>query len=260
MNQRHHLRTCLAAASTLLASLVSAAAELSFAPVADTSVFFGVGYDNVADGAGPHLWLAVTAGDFNRRALLRFDLSAIPRGSVVREVRLSLYESRARDQHNVAVHRLLASWGEGLSNAGTSGAGAPATPGSATWINRFHPGTPWVSTGGEFVATASASSSVGLAGERYTWGPTPGLQADVQTWVDNPAINHGWVLIGVENVSQNAKRFESRENTTAANRPQLQVIYDPAAAVVSDSDVPLPPWALALMAVGLGAALLRRKR
>jgi hypothetical protein len=260
MTRIQPLRTGTATAALLLAALTCAAAELSFAPVADTSIFSGAGYDNLADGAGPHLWLAVTAGDFNRRALLRFDLSAIPSGSVVREVRLSLYESRARDEHNVTVHRMLASWGEGLSNAGTSGAGAPATPGSATWINRFHPGTPWAIPGGDFVASASASTAVGAPSQRYTWGPTPGLLADVQTWVDNPALNHGWVLIGVENVSQNAKRFESRENNTAANWPQLQVVYDAAPAGVSDSNVPLPPWALALMAAGLGAALLRHKR
>jgi hypothetical protein len=260
MKPRCHLGICFAAGSLLLAPLAGAAAELSFAPVADTSIFFGAGFDSVADGAGPHLWLAVTAGDFNRRALLRFDLSAIPSGSVVREVRLSLYESRARDQHSVSVHRLLAAWGEGLSNAGTSGAGAPATPGSATWSNRFHPGTPWAVAGGDFVADASASISVGAPSERYTWGPTPGLQADVQTWVDNPSLNHGWVLIGVENVSQNAKRFESRENPTAANWPRLQVVYDPAQVVVADSDVPLPPWALALMVAGLGVALMRSKR
>jgi hypothetical protein len=46
------------------------------------------------------------------------------------------------------------------------------------------------------------------------------MVADVQGWLDTPANNHGWILIGPEDV-QSAKRFGSRENSDVALRPAL---------------------------------------
>jgi hypothetical protein len=239
---------------------MTSAAELQLAPQRDTSIYNGTpGSGNLADGSGDFLWLSVTAEGLNRRALLRFDLSAIPPGSVVQQVQLALYESRARDGHDVAVHRLQRAWGEGTSNAGGSGAGAPAAAGDATWLNAFHPATPWSQPGGDFVAAPSAVAPVGLPGQFYTWGSTPALLADVQTWVDQPATNHGWILIGNEQGLQNAKRFESRNNAAAANRPRLTVRYDPPPAG-NDADIPVPAWALVLLAAAVSARLWRRPR
>jgi hypothetical protein len=40
-----------------------------------------------------------------------------------------------------------------------------------------------------------------------------------------PNFNYGWIVIGDEANSQTARRFDSRENPTAANRPRLRVYY-----------------------------------
>jgi hypothetical protein len=165
------------------------------------------------------------AGSF-RRGLVRFDLSAIPPGSTVTSVSLRLYCSAAgvTTQYPIALHRLLASWGEGTSLA-FGGGGAASTPGDATWVNRFHPGQPWTTPGGDFVATASASRNVGGQGF-YTWTTTAGMVADVQQWVNNAATNHGWLFKGNELTQQSVKRFDSRE-AGATTRPQLTVTFTP---------------------------------
>jgi hypothetical protein len=231
------------------------AAEVVLSPSQDNTVYTGNGFETRSDGQGDYLWLSVTAGGVNRRTLIKFDTSGIPPGAVVTAVTFSLYESRARDAHTVTLHRLLRSWGEGASNGGGQGEGAPAAPGDATWLHAFFPAVFWAQPGGDHVAAPSATATVGFPGEFYRWGPNAGLRDDVQAWVDSPASNHGWILIGQEGGLQNAKRFESRNNSVAANRPQLRVVYE----LQDQGDVPLPAWLLAAAAAGIGWRLSRLK-
>lgn len=233
------------------------AAELVLTPTQDNSIFAGGGYESRSDGAGDFLWLSVTAGGINLRCLVKFDTTSIPAGSIIRQVTLSLYESRARNEHVVRVHRLQRSWGESSSNGGGSGEGADAAPGDATWSHAFHPGVAWTQAGGDYLATASAQASVGTQGVFYSWGPNAALAADVQAWVNDASANHGWILIGDEQGLQNAKRFESRNNASSTNRPRLVVVYDPPE--MGAGDVPLPAWALWAMGALMGGALVRRR-
>jgi hypothetical protein len=227
-------------------------------PVQDTSIYSGTAASaGLSDGTGDYLWLSVTAEGLNRRALVKFDLTAVPAGAVVREVRVSLYQSRSRENHSVSIHRLTRGWGESSSNAGGAGTGVPAAPGDATWVSTFHPNLPWTVPGGDFVAAASASTFVAFPGEFYTWGTTPALVGDVQAWIDQPSANHGWILIGSEAGLQNAKRFESRNNATASTRPRLQVIYDPP-ALAGEGDIPVPPWALIVLAGAMAIRMVSR--
>ncbi len=260
-------RRVAGAAVVLLAAAAAHAQDstLTVSAVQDTSVFFGTpGSEALADGAGDFLWLSVTAEGQVRRLLVKFDLSAVPPGSVVRKVTLTLFESRSREDHDVAVYRLLGAWGEGASNAGGAGNGAPAAPGDATWLHRFFPNTFWATPGGDRVAAASAVLRVGLPNTFYAWvaetppagTPVPRLVQDVQAWVDVPAANHGWILIGAEGGVQNAKRFESRNNATVG--PKLTVVYGPAQGAEQSGDVPMPGWALGLLAALLaGGAVVR---
>lgn len=49
-------------------------------------------------------------------------------------------------------------------------------------------------------------------------------------FLDTPATNLGWVLLGDENVVQSAKRFSTREEPSANLRPTLTVEYIPSPA------------------------------
>lgn len=230
------------------------ATAFTFTPSADTSLFVDItgtnpAYEQVSDGQGSSLWLDTTAGGVLRRALLRFDLGAIPAGWQVSAVTLTLYQSRARSVHDVALHRVLAPWGEGASDGGAQGNGAPAQAGDATWRWRDYGVSEWQQPGGDFVAQASASTFVGQPNQAYTWGSSAGMVADVQHWLDQPGSNHGWILIGAELDAQNAKRFESSESLQVELRPLLTVLAAP---------VPEPASAL-LLALGGGSLLLLRR-
>lgn len=246
--------------AVLTATSLTFAVEYRLEAAADTTIFAdtsgGTQSDGLSDG-GPNLWLSATVGGQTRRALIRFDLSAIPAGSTITSVQLTLYQLRARGEHPVRVHRLLAPWGEATSNAGGSGSGVAARPGDATWSHRFFPQVPWSQRGGDFIQQASTSLTVGLVESAFTWPSTQTAVADAQSWLDQPSSNHGWILVGDDVNDGTAKRLGSREGATAALRPVLVVQATPPAANDS-ADTPLPLWASALLGAGL-LALIRRK-
>lgn len=112
---------------------------------------------------------------------------------------------------------------------------------------------------------ASAVQLVGSADASYSWsgalpagtGAAPRVVTDVQSWVNAPAGNHGWIIIGDETTPQNAKRFESRNSGFDVRKPQLSVVYGEP-VIVADGDVPLPAWALVVLASMLIATGWRR--
>ena len=142
---------------------------------------------------------------------------------------------------SITLHRVLADWGEGGSNApGEEGGGATARANDATWRHRFFPDSRWTALGGDFSDTVSDRTTVGGIGV-YTWGSTPEMVADVQGWLDQPESNFGWMLRGNEENDKTAKRFDTRE-AAAANRPVLLVEFTPtcegliATRIGSDDD------------------------
>ena len=206
---------------------------------AQTQITLGAAKDNtlyevngaeVSNGAGDHLFAGRTNDGFRRRGLIAFDLSSIPPGATVTAVNLRLVMSRSKAQaKNVGLHLVLQDWGEGTSHAsGEEGGGAIPTSGDATWTKRLYPSTAWSTAGGSFLAAASATTAVNHEGA-YTWS-SAGMIADVQAWVDSPAMNFGWVLVGEENGTKTTKRFDTRTNPNIANRPQLTVTFDASVA------------------------------
>jgi FtsP/CotA-like multicopper oxidase with cupredoxin domain len=181
----------------------------------------------VSNGAGEYVFTGRTKDGVRHRGVIAFDIAgSIPAGSTVNSVTLQLHLSREANTtlRTTTLHRLLADWGEGTSNAGQNeGQGAPSTTNDATWIHRFYPSTFWATAGGDFNATAGASTGVTGNGF-YTWSAST-LVTDVQAWLDTPSGNFGWLILGDESVVETSKRFDSRENGQTANRPALIVDY-----------------------------------
>jgi hypothetical protein len=204
------------------------------------TITFSPGKDNTlyeesvnSNAKGQNIFTGKTApqgGPSNRRALLSFPLSASlpPTGGItVVSATLTLYCNRSvSGPSNVSLHKLLADWGEGTSDAGSSadGLGVAPTANDATWQDRFYNVNPWATPGGNFTATASATTPVDGQGVTYSWSSAQ-LAADVQGWVNNPSTNFGWIVIGDEVTITTAKRFGSRENPTPAFRPVLTITY-----------------------------------
>ena len=83
----------------------------------------------------------------------------------------------------------------------------------------------WATPGGDFQSTPSFSFAMPTAGT-FVVPASPGLVADVQGWRNNPASNFGWILKAqAENTIYTARRLDSRQSLTAANRPTLTVTY-----------------------------------
>jgi len=209
---------------------------------------------NLSNGAGDSIYAGRTLQfqDSLRRAVLAFNVAgAVPAGSTIVSATLRLYcvQSVSGDQP-MTLHRTLQNWGESTSNSngmGGGGGGAFAMPGDATWLHTFSPGGLWANPGGDFDATASASTLVGGGGAIYQWTSAQ-LALDVQSWLDNPGANFGWTLLGNESFDGSAKRFASRETTNIfAIKPTLVVEY-----------VPEPATAM-LLALGI-AGVARRRR
>jgi len=185
---------------------------------------------NLANGAGERLFTGISDDEVARRALLFFDVeSVIPSGSEIVSARLLLNLSKKPTGDAASfidVHRVSQFWTEGPSNpSGQEGLPATAQSGDATWLHRTFNTVSWTTPGGDFAAGASASQAVDAEGPVVV--ESQGLALDVQDWLDAPAANHGWILLGDEAGQRNARRFDSRENAAAGNRPQLEIEYIP---------------------------------
>jgi spore coat protein A len=183
-----------------------------------------------SDGAGAYLFAGNNNDESARRALIAFDVGAVvPPGSTIDTVELRLLLSRTNVADNpIDLHRVTAAWGEGSSRAaGNEGGGGPAAQGDATWTYREWPDKPWTNPGGDFVASVSASTLVQSSDTSCTWSDSPMVQ-DVQGWLDNPAQNFGWILVGESSQGASSKRFDSR-NGSPATAPQLTITFTPPA-------------------------------
>jgi hypothetical protein len=209
-------------------------------PIKDNTLYEFVPADGDRSNAlGLHFFTGETAMGELRRGVLAFDIAGnIPAGSAILGVTLSLNMSMTPSvtPRTTELHKLLADWGEGTSQAsGEEGMGAPATTNDATWRHRFFDTIFWTTEGGDFSATVSASQSVGAVG-MYTWSSSQ-MVADVQSWLNNPAANFGWLVLGDESEGATAKRFDTRES---ASPPVLTIIYRPAGSRPTPTPRPRP--------------------
>ncbi|MBL8724708.1 MAG: DNRLRE domain-containing protein [Planctomycetes bacterium] len=216
---------------SLIAALAMTAADLT----AQTTVSVPCVLDNtlyqsatgtLSNGRGTGLYVGVTGQPGIRRPLLKFDVDGVvPAGARIlsAQLNLSCVTSAFGGPLPVTMHRALASWGEGTSVAtGGGGQGAAARTGDATWLHRFYPNTFWTSPGGDFAPTPSATivtPPYGLCSSNVTTA----LVADVQSMLDNPSGNFGWLLKTNELTAYMARKIESRESNFT--KPVLSVTY-----------------------------------
>jgi len=137
------------------------------------------------------------------RALIKFDLSAIPAGVVIESASLQLYLSSAyaggAATNTISVHRVAGSWVET----------------DVTWNNQ--PG---------HSATSYAATDVGLSSSKwYTWDIT-GL---VREWYNGVYSNYGLKLVSAAETTCNMRYFDSREN-----------LYDPRLVITYSASYYLP--------------------
>src|SRR5688572_18940274 len=188
---------------------------------------------HLSSGAGNSLFAGRTLqaeGQALRRALLWFDVAGfVPAAATIDSADLTLTQTRGGSRDTVRIHRVLASWGEGTSNSGDAGTGAPATVGDATWLHRSWPDVPWTTPGGDFEPAATAGAVLASISpyRPLVFRSTPALTALVQAWLTAPDTNHGVTLRINEALASSAMRFWSREYglDLVGDRPLLRVVY-----------------------------------
>jgi hypothetical protein len=199
------------------------ATVVSLIPAKDNSIF---SEGELSSGSGQYLFAGVNSRQPTlRRGLIEFDVAgAVPAGAHITSASLTLHVSNSNGTPaTVGLYHVNTEWGEGTSDSGTGGRGAPATISDATWIHSFSDTSLWSMPGGDFSPSASSAVMIVSPGS-YAWGSTGPLVNDVQAWVDDQTTNHGWLLKDAETTFGTAKRFDSRENT-ADVRPALLIEY-----------------------------------
>jgi hypothetical protein len=140
--------------------------------------------------------------------LLYWDISAIPPGSAVKGASIALNVFNKSGQ-SYQVYEMKRNWVESQStwNSNTSGQ-EWETPGALGLQDR-----------GSTVLGSLSPSSTGS----YVINPSGEGVALIQSWVDNPAGNHGFII--ANSSSSDGADFDSREVSTVSNRPTLTVRY-----------------------------------
>ena len=191
-----------------------AIATIEAANIQDTTIAEGDFPDN-SSGACDSLFVGNTDNGFARRALLRFDVGAqIPPGAIINSVTLTFSISRGGNNADstMTLQQINGPWVEGTEGCGVRGGGQgePST-GGVTWNT--------MPTLGATSASAPVTGS-----DPVVWNNTAAMVADVQGWLDAPANNNGWIVIGDETNPTTARRFDSSEGGTP---PQLVIDFTP---------------------------------
>lgn len=231
------------------------AETVTLAPIKDATLYSNAdGF--LANGSGEFNFIGRTGsrgGGSPRRGLMEFDLSSIPAGSIITSATLTMHVNWFRGGGlNISLFPLTNSWREGPANAGGGefgggGGGSASEPGDVTWIHRWVGGPLWNAPGGDFSSTAAATTNVSGVGF-YNWSGD-GMVANVQSWLDNPSSNFGWMMKAPETSVGNAKRFDARESSVAEFRPKMVVTYTiptPGAAAMVVSGLAMSGTALGL--------------
>ena len=142
-------------------------------------------------------------------AVLRFDLSAVPRGSTVTSASLTINVTNPTGGEGYTLYALRKAWNESAVTWNTAASGTAWNPGGGRGAD--HDPRPL----GVLLPTANG---------KYTLALNPAGVEVVQGWVDAPATNYGFQLEAPTNMD--GLEFDSSEAATAANRPRFTVAYD----------------------------------
>jgi hypothetical protein len=223
-------------------------------------------------GRGPAVFVGDDSNSSPRRGLIDFNIAAnVPQGAIITSAQLTLFLADVAGSdaggigdstpRTIELHRLTSGWAHGPTGLGVTtiagtDQGFPAIPPGPTWNERrYQQNQPWNKPGGDFTPAVSASTVVSQnVNAPYTWLSTPTLVADVQSMLNSPSLNYGWILLNTnESGSQTYRAFYTKDWSDPAMRPQLQLTYD-----VAPVPVPAAAW---LFGSGLMAmyGLIRRQ-
>jgi|WetSurMetagenome_2_1015567.scaffolds.fasta_scaffold13763_2 hypothetical protein len=174
------------------------------------------GVDNVNFGTAGSDTLgsvALASGFYERRLVVRMDISSITDCSEVVSARLSIRVAPpAPESLTLDAHLITRQWTEGSGGA-AAGVSWSTTDG----------GVPWTNGGGDFLSSVLDERTVS-SDSVVTFTLSPAL---VMEWIQHPSSNRGIVIKTADaSAGRYAIVFE-RESNGAARRPRLEIAYLP---------------------------------
>ncbi|HPO13590.1 MAG TPA: proprotein convertase P-domain-containing protein, partial [Candidatus Hydrogenedentes bacterium] len=229
--------------------------------VKDATLYFDL-YGTIANGSGQYLFAGLSddASPLKRRAALQFDVASIlPADAHIVDAQLKLYHEYLNSESNASltITKIARSWGEGASDAeGDEAAGTTALTDDVTWRHRFSGGEWWSMIGGDVQGTTTAQAAIGGEGS-WTIASLPGgsraqIIADVQSWLDQPDSNNGWMLKSDESTITGVKRLASREHPDADKQPRLVITYVSETSGEGEGEEPCTEYTWAQTAPEIG--------
>ena len=186
--------------------------SVSISPSADARIFSGATTTNY--GSCDEMWVGYGGSPTSiNRSLLHFNLTDLPVGAVVISafLELDVVNSTGVDAP-ISVHQVTNLWIEGSSSC----SGTAAIP--VSWTRR-NTASSWSAAGGDYNATAIATTTVGDEGS-YSWNVT----TIVNSWLTNTA-NNGLLLRFTSETGNNIKYFATKEHAEESLQPRLVINY-----------------------------------
>ncbi len=152
--------------------------------------------------------------DSGERGLLSFDLASIPATATIFDVSLGITVIETPPAPTaINLHEALEAWDEGTLSGSTGLANYTMRNSGSTWT------TPGAGTPGSASSTIAASFTPVLGRQSIVLPDSL-----IQQWVQNPATNHGIVLIST---NDDSSRFTTSEGLPVTDRPVLTVTFVP---------------------------------
>lgn len=190
-------------------------------PAAPVVVSFRQGADGYAGMTDTHILSDATSSNFGGGAtlmtdgspdyssLFKWDLSAIPPGKTVSAVTLTFHVTDASTR-TYKLHALTREWSES----------------AATWTKATATSN-WTTAGASHVAGDRESQAIGTITPSATGSMTLSLGAagvaKVQSWINQPATNHGFIIQDYDISS--GFDLSSSESSVVSQRPMITITY-----------------------------------
>jgi hypothetical protein len=226
-----------AAVMLLTATGLNAQSVASVTASKDNVIYYNNGTTTKSNGVGASLVAGNTnTTNYYRRSLIKFTMPALCNGATIDSVTVRLYAVKVAQgdtaHRSFSLYRLTSDWGEGSSDAAdTTGKGAPATTGDATWSYKFYSSSLWTTPGGDYSSTLSATTgSLPYTSfvTKYVYFRSSAyaqLKTDVQNWLSGSVANYGWILKGIEGSLKKSAEFRSTDYTVDSLKPTLFIYY-----------------------------------
>jgi hypothetical protein len=202
-------------------------------PTGQQSIKLMADDDTTLDASAPttvlnELGFLTVNGTGSKRALVRFDLSAIPAGAAIGEAWLDLVTyagGSLTDPLEIRAYDVLVSWWAE----------------EATWLEARR-GMPWAEPGGDgtgidrAAAPCAEAEIVNRYNVRYSWDVTERARG----WLADPAGNQGLLLVGPGGAVGRFNFWSSEADVPNAMKPHLRVsyVYDGPTATATPTVTP----------------------